>query len=127
MRAYAEGEPTDDARELMHRAVEEMSRRAGWSLGRPQYVDEGDDEDWTIGVRLALPLAPTALELERRALDDVEAFVSVLERVGDPSLEIAIEMDGEVVGLVEQGRRDDLRQRGLFEPWRERLESLSGP
>lgn len=104
-----------------------MSRREDWTLGQPRYVDEGDDEDGTVGVHLALPPASTELESERRALDDAEAFVSVLERVGDPSLEIAIEMNGEVVGFVEQGRRDDLLQRGLFEPWRERLESLLGP
>ncbi|WP_460628692.1 hypothetical protein [Intrasporangium mesophilum] len=127
MLAYVEGEPTDNARELMNRAVVELSRREAWSLGPPRYVDEGDDGDWTIGVLLELPLASAELESERRALDDAEAVVSVLERVGDPSLEIAIEMNGEVVGFLVEGRRDDQLQRGLFEPWRERLESVAGP
>lgn len=125
MLAYVEGEPTERARDLMSRAVDDMSRRVGWSLGRPHYVDEGDDGDWTIGALLCIPPASTTLA-ERRALEDVEAFVAALERVSNPGQDIAIELNGEVVGFVEQGRRDALLQRGLFEPWRARLESLAG-
>lgn len=125
---YLEGSPTQRDIAVIREVLALLGRRSGWLVGAPQLVNEGQPDDWTLGLLLELPrcFEPLDVEVERRSLADVEAVVKALGQV--PSalhLSVAVELDGDVVGWVEGGRPDQLLSEGLLEPWRARLASLN--
>jgi hypothetical protein len=125
--AYIEGdlEPPD----FVHVAelIGVLHTSGEWSGSAPELVNEGADNYRTLGAVLRLHAASDRAGYERAALDDVERFVTAIERATTTwSAEFAFELDGVVVGWVAGGQRDRLLKDGLLGPWRERLSGMDG-
>ncbi len=90
---------------------------------RPTFVDASEGPDRTVGILLVVP-SGDATENQAAALAEVERLVAALAVLTSSTDDVsAWELDGEVVGWVEAGTRDELLERGLLAPWRERLNS----
>jgi hypothetical protein len=126
---YPEGEADDDVSGAVaswHRDL--LAIDHNWSVGLPEFIDEFDEDDRTIGVAIELlpPLdrdgAPMPRALDGQLLEDVETLVqAAAEFTRDKDMELAFELDGLVVGWVEAGVPDRQLTEGLLRPWRERV------
>ena len=120
--AYLEGEPGD----LEVKRVEALAHglRTDFLLETPpRFVNEGGGLERTVGVLLIVPPPSDDPETERRAFAEVVRLVEAVEQFTASSDDVfAWELDGQVVGWVEAGERDQMLAGGLIDPWRRRIE-----
>lgn len=120
--AYLEGEPTESDIERV--SVLADSLRTGFLLDVPPlFVNEGEELERTVGVLLAIPPPASDPATEGRVLAEVVRVVEAVEDFTNSSDDVfAWELDGEVVGWVEAGARDQLLAQGLIGPWQRLVE-----
>lgn len=121
--AYLEGEPDDRGITMMARVTQQLADQPVTGQEAPaHFVNEGVELERTVGVVLFLPRPSGDLDTERSAYSRVQALVSALEQATtNTDHVVAFELDGEVVGWIENGHRDQLLQEGLLIPWRQRI------
>lgn len=121
---YIEGFPEPPEVEAILHALSVLHRRRSWLVAKPEFVNEGEDDDRTLGLLLRLP-TPDARDVsaERAALADVEALVAAAELItSTTNAELAFELDGVVVGWVATGARDRMLDQGFLKPWRDKVD-----
>lgn len=124
--AYIEGQPEPPDFHNVDELINTLRSSHEWSKSIPELVNEGVDEYRTLGVLLRLPASSNDIATERLALADVEHFVEAIEMsTMSWAAEFAFELDGEVVGWVAAGERDQLLREGLLVPWHEQLAEWS--
>lgn len=108
---YPEGEADDDVADAVaswHRDL--VAAEDNWALGPPEFIDEVHEGDRTIGVviRLLPPVdrdgVPSPIAVDRQMLVDVERLVASGSKfTAEEDFELALELDGLVVGWIEAG------------------------
>lgn len=110
--------------------LEELAASRNWVLHPPVYVNEGEDDFETLGgyvsLYSALPPNNLPLEVDRSHLEEVKALVSRLRYFSKAHhLAFEFELDGESVGLIEDGNLDEDLRVGLLEEWERVLSSMA--
>jgi len=113
--------------------IEALGESRQWSVGRPLIVDgvdasdgDGSESVKTVGglleVHSALAGNPLPIEVDRRDFDDVRAVIEAVEKFSRDTLtDFEFELDGELIGAIDQGRLDRSLRVGLLEEWEKRI------
>lgn len=124
------------AREVIRDAIERLANSRSWVIHPPLFVDEIDEESCsdpadepieTVGGYLEIyaasspERAPLAIELAQLA--EVEALVGMLNELSTRAgFDFGLELDGELIGFVSEGRPDSSLETGLLGAWRSQLD-----
>lgn len=138
---YIVGETVEDFEaEGMEKLVADLAHARRWVLGPPEFVDEV--EEGTREGDLNLPLVGGVLELhsayppwrerlpasvEREELEATQAVVSALTEFSRTyDLELALELDGDQIGVITAGVPDEALTKGFLGAWEGRLQAREG-
>lgn len=131
-----EGIARDEHVDPMKTLVAEIAKAGEWVLGPPEFVDEiqalddDDDPDWeplrTVGgvFRMYSSLPPTFLETEtdRRHYEEVLLTLKTVEKFTLlKKIAVKIVLDGDTIGIVNNGKINRELALRLIEPWRKSL------
>lgn len=106
------------------REVEELASRRSWIAVPPAFVGEIDGIDEpAFGAFLTYPSAnKLSTQDDLRCLADVEAFIGLAEQISRQfALYVECELNGESIGVIENGNLDRSLRDGLLGEWRAAL------
>lgn len=134
---FALGELDDRVRSICEDIVDRLAEKQDWVIGPPEFVDAqedanelsaGDNPIVTVGGMLKLYTAhpPWSLPLavDRRHFHEVSALLEELRVVSSQEgIAFELELNGEFIGLIQDGVFDKSLNEGLLGEWKRHLEN----
>jgi len=128
---YVVDEIDDSLRDKVKGLIRDMASAREWLLGPPRFVDEfdvpnderGGDQLETLGGVLEIYAAHRPFDLPREIdlvhLAEVESVISEIQRFSkQEGVDFEVELNGELIGEIEDGKLDPGLAEGLLGEWR---------
>lgn len=128
---YLSDRITDADAAAIESLAQQVASAREWAVSPPVFIDDTDasscsrPEDVpirTVGIGIELPTGDAPRALSAAGLGDLEWLLQVVSQLSaSRQLELEVQLNGEMVGVVRDGIQSRALREGLIEPWRTTL------